>query len=132
MNTKALVRAMGFMFIPTFSVLVLIFFWFLSWSEFVAFITSKSGWAGFLRIVLLLAEICLVWYFYDKYNQQDVIQSATDADIREMKKVDSNSRTYTVNVNMQRLIGHERGDYEIYRTTASNIFILKAEKSIEK
>jgi amino acid permease len=131
MTTKALMKAMGFMFIPTFSVLTLIFFWFLSWTEFVAFITSKSGWAGFLRMVLLLAEIALVWFFYTKYNEQDVIDNAVDADVKEMKRVSGETRAYNVNVDMQRLINQDRAHYDVYRTTAPNIFILKVEKITE-
>jgi hypothetical protein len=63
---------MGFMFLPTLSVLLIVFFWFFSWTSFVAFITSTSEGAGLLRVILLALEIGLVYFMYDIYTQEEI------------------------------------------------------------
>ncbi len=66
-NTKALIKAMQFLCLPTLSLLIIIFFWFFSWTDFIAFLTSKSGWAGALRVGVVILEVILVYYMYEYY-----------------------------------------------------------------
>lgn len=74
-NTKVLLRALGFMFLPTVSILFLIFCWFFNWSKFSDFVTSDTIGAAILRILMVASEIALVTYMYKfflkKFNDEE-------------------------------------------------------------
>lgn len=69
LNTKALIKALSFLCLPTLSVLLILYFWFLDFGRFTDFVTSQSGWAGVLRVALIIAELCLVYHMYCHYNE---------------------------------------------------------------
>ena len=43
----------------------------------IEFISSDSGWAVFLRVVVFLAEIGLIVYFYLTYLKEEIINEAS-------------------------------------------------------
>jgi len=70
-NTKVLLKAMSFMFLPTLSLLGIIFCWFLDWQAFIQFITAKTVGAGLIRLVMLGLEIALTYYMYKQYSKEE-------------------------------------------------------------
>lgn len=77
MNTKYLFQALKFACLPTLSVLTILFFGFFNISNTIAFISSSNGWAVFLRIILVIAEIALVVIMYKHYEKQGIIADAS-------------------------------------------------------
>lgn len=75
MDYKALVKALKFIFLPTLAVLLFIWFATLSLTGVLSFIVSDSGWAIAVRILLLLIEGALVWWMYDKYRIEHMLES---------------------------------------------------------
>ncbi len=71
MKTKALLRALKFVCLPTASLLLLLFFGFFSITKTIDFISSDSGWAIFLRVIVFLGEIGLVVYLYLIYLKEE-------------------------------------------------------------
>ncbi len=69
-NTKILLKAMSFMFLPTLAVLCIIFCWFFSWTAFSSFITSQSSGAALLRIIMMVLEVVLCYMMYGHYMLQ--------------------------------------------------------------
>lgn len=72
MNVKILGKAMGFMFLPTFGVLLVLLVGFFDPIAMWTFIKSDSGWAIFIRVVLLIAEIALVLIMYFRYLEKEL------------------------------------------------------------
>lgn len=71
MKIRVLFQALKFACLPTLSILLLLFFGFFSISKTIAFISSDNGWAIFIRVVLVIAEIALVYVMYEHYNEED-------------------------------------------------------------
>lgn len=78
---KSLMRAIQFAFLPTISLLLLLFFGFFSIEKTINFITSDSFWAIAIRVIAFLAEIVLIWALYNDYakeeKQEELIQKVT-------------------------------------------------------
>jgi hypothetical protein len=131
-NTKALLKAMGYMFLPSFAILFVIFIGFFNWSNFVAFVTSQDGWAIFMRIAMLIAEIVLVtWLYFDflkDENQKLAFEKAKNPEF--LTKVREGTRDYSVTLNTD-LFGGERINWKIYKGPNRNTFIVTTEKYID-
>ncbi len=69
-NTKILLKAMSFMFLPTLCILFIIFCWFFSWTDFSNFITSQSAGAAIMRIIMMVLEVILCAYMYQHYMDE--------------------------------------------------------------
>jgi hypothetical protein len=74
MKTKALLKALKFMCLPTLAVLLLLFFGFFSISATIAFISSTAAFAVILRVLLVIAEIVLVVYMYHQYLDEEIVK----------------------------------------------------------
>lgn len=74
MNLKILIKAMGFMFLPTLGVLLLLLIGFFDPILLWTWIKSSSGWAVFTRIVIFLLEAGLVTFLYFDYLKKDRIE----------------------------------------------------------
>lgn len=122
-NYKILLKALGFMFLPTVSVLSLILIGFFSWSKFISFITSDSGFAMFIRVTLAVAELIFVYLLYQHYEKQEVINNAetSKGEIIKDRKNDYYSE-YTYFKNPNRQTGES---YRSYATSNDNIIILE-------
>lgn len=79
-KTRVLLKAMSFMFMPTLAVLVLLFLWFLDWTQFKAFITSNGAGAGALRIFMTFVEMVFIVVMYNHYLKEDVALHPEDYD----------------------------------------------------
>lgn len=131
MNLKAAYRATGFMFLPTAAFLAIVFCWFFNWTAFVDFVTSQSGWAGFFRIVVAVAEFLLWYFFYTQYCEQyanektktDIISmlSADGTIIGSSKKVDD----YYIDRYVEQLKVPNADSYHIYDTPNPTVKIVK-------
>jgi len=80
MNLKILGKAMGFMFLPTLGVLLVLLVGFFDPIAMWEFIKSNTCLAVFVRVVLLIAEISLVLGMYFHYLEKDVIERASGGD----------------------------------------------------
>ncbi len=71
MNLKILGKAMGFMFLPTLGVLLMLLVGFFDPIMLWTWIKSPSGWAVFTRVVLFLLETGLVILMYFYYLEEE-------------------------------------------------------------
>lgn len=70
MKTKYLFQALKFACLPTLSVLTLLFFGFFDIAKTIEFISSDSPWAITLRVLLVIAEMFLIYVMYDHYESE--------------------------------------------------------------
>lgn len=132
MNLKAAYKATGFMFLPTLAFLCIVFCWFFDWTAFVAFVTSQSGWAGFFRILVLLLEFALWYYFYTQYCEQfaneqtktDIISMLANDGIIEGKG--SRLDDYYIDRYCGDLKVPNADVYHVYNTSNPTVKIVKA------
>lgn len=121
-NYKILLKALGFMFLPTVSVLSLILIGFFSWSKFISFITSDSGFAMFIRVALAVAELIFVYLLYQHYEKEEILKNPdTIKTGNKIKNSDYNSYEYNY-------FGMStRGDskFSSYKTSNPDIIILE-------
>lgn len=75
-NKKALLKAFGFLFLPTAILLVVLLIITFDFQLFVSLLLGKSAGAYVLRIVLLTAEIVLAYFMYRKYLKEEVFKNA--------------------------------------------------------
>lgn len=124
-NIKILFKAMSFMFLPTLAVLTLLLVGFFDPIAMWTFIKSNSGGAVTIRIILFLAEISLVWHFYYKYQQEDIILEA-QKDVEEFLK-GRPFKTMRASYDLEDIKSHWRSSdsCEIYNTPNKNIVIIK-------
>jgi len=78
MNLKVLGKAMGFMFLPTLGVLLMLVVGFFDPIAMWNWIKSNDGWAIFVRIVLFLLETGLVVVMYFYYLDEETKKQAFD------------------------------------------------------
>lgn len=114
MNYKILLKAMGLMFLPTLSVLFIMLVGFFDFTAMKDFITSNSGWAIFLRILLVLLEVVCVVYLYLHYSKEDLIKNP--------KKNGPESSLYEFG---QKLTRDQQYKSKVYKTTLSNLFLIE-------
>lgn len=74
MKIKYLFQALKFACLPTLSILVLLFCGFFSISKTIDFISSDSGWAIALRVLLVIAEIVLIIVMYLQYEKEGIFE----------------------------------------------------------
>jgi hypothetical protein len=114
MNLKAAYYAFSRMLLPTITVIVLAMMWTLSPTETFGFLVSKSNWAAFLRIVLLLAELAWFYYLYQKYINTQLIEE-------EIKKDKWDKSSYSVSYLADRI----KSLYNINYSTQDNTIKIK-------
>ncbi len=78
-HTRALLKTLGFMFLPSLSVLIILFFWFFSLSAFIAFITSATAVAGVIRLAMILLEFIVGYnvytYYKNKFVKEEILEN---------------------------------------------------------
>ena len=74
MNFKILGKAMGFMFLPTLGVLLMLLIGFFDPIMLWTWIKSDSGWAIFTRIFIFLLETGLVTVLYFNYLKEETVE----------------------------------------------------------
>lgn len=76
MDFKILGKAMGYMFMPTLGVLLMLLVGFFDPIAMWNFIKSDNGWAIVIRVVLFLAETGLIYVMYQHFLKKDIIENA--------------------------------------------------------
>ncbi len=90
MKMKYLAQALRFACLPTLAVLLLLFFGFFSIDKTMAFISSDNGWAIGLRVILVIAEIGLVYVMYNEFEEKGEIEERrkkAGIDVDEVGKI---------------------------------------------
>lgn len=72
MNFKILGKAMGFMFLPTLGVLLMLLVGFFDPIQMWNWIKSDSAWAIIVRIFIFVIEISLITYLYFDYLKKEI------------------------------------------------------------
>lgn len=85
MNKSSILKAGRFLLLPSLFVFALIFLWFFSWTDFSAFVTSKSGNASMLRLLLGILETALFVYMYLFYDGRRANEEAVKAEEEKEK-----------------------------------------------
>lgn len=126
-NTKVLLKAMSFMFLPTLSLLGVIFCWFLDWQAFVEFITAKTTGAGLIRLAMLGLEIALTCYMYKYYHklemEAELGKVKDDEDEFLGKKIRDNISYYS-DVSDAIPGARQAGKIQLFQKT-ENLFVIK-------
>ena len=122
MNLRALGRALGFMFLPTFAILVVLIVGFFNPVAMWTWIKSNDGWAIFTRVAMLLAEIVLVVILYFQYLREEIMEAANN------KKFDqSRANAVSWNKDVYDLFNNRSSDdyYFCYKTKDPDIVIVE-------
>lgn len=119
MNIKALFKAIRFAFLPTLSVLILLFFAFFSISKTIAFISSDSGWAIALRIFLVVAELAMIVIMYFHYLAEE-IKANPEENKRGGYPISTSKRVYDLFDGVG-----DRDDFTKYSTGSSNLILIE-------
>lgn len=128
MKLKAFYKALSFALLPTASLLLLLLFAFCSVTDTFQFIFSSHGLAIALRIIAFIAEVIVVWYFYEKnlneLTRLSVFEDSISTKISKKQAVYRHDEVY-------QLFGHSRtNDFNYYKLETENkdIIILEVEK----
>lgn len=128
MNYKILFKSLKFAFLPTFSVLMLLFFAFFSISKTLAFIGSNNWIAILLRVILFVAEVGLVCYMYNQYIEEENLNAAISLKEGDLKK---EARSFDAESDLSRIFGdpsyRNQDRFQVYKTIGedSNLRIVK-------
>lgn len=129
MNLRLILKAMSFMFLPTLGVLVILLVGFFDAAAMWDFIKSNNGWAIFVRVTLLLAEIILVIVLYYYYQEQEEKELVLSGEGNKMFKTNASYDT-----ELQKLFSGSvsyRDKFKIYDTKIENIKIVEYIKKEE-
>lgn len=127
MNLKVLGKAMGFMFLPTLGVLLMLVVGFFDPMAMWSWIKSNDGWAIFVRIVLFVAEVGLVVVMYFYYLEEETKKQALDGNGSKNGERRS-SRTEICDLFKN---GSSRDSFRVFETENANIRIVELIKDVE-
>ena len=99
MNLKILGKAMGFVFLPTLGVLLMLLVGFFDPIMLWTWIKSPSGWAVFTRVVLFLLEtglVILMYFYYLEEENKNKLKSECKIDPSSEKQVNKYTDVYEV------------------------------------
>ncbi len=114
-NTKILLKAMSFMFLPTLCILFIIFCWFFSWTDFSAFITSQSTGASIMRIIMMILEVFLCYTMYCHYMAEYEVQQKKEKVKKFILDPDAESESY-------KEVGYSNYIRDIFKTAEGRDF----------
>ncbi len=126
MNYKILGKAMGYMFMPTLGVLLMLLVGFCDPIAMWTFIKSTCFWAVAIRIILFIAEVVLILVMYDHFMEKEIMANADKyASSKPAGKVDANSEFRT-----RSCFGsaNYNDTVEIYNTEDDSIKVIKLVK----
>ena len=126
MNLKILGKAMGFMFLPTLGVLLMLLVGFFDPIMLWTWIKSPSGWAVFTRVVLFLLETGLVILMYFHYLEEEN-RSKYIAECDDVKVNRSNRKSIPGIDNMYDLFPRDGVSYTYFKipTEDPNIVLIE-------
>lgn len=121
MNLKILGKAMGFMFLPTLGVLLMLLVGFFDPIMLWNWIKSDSGWAVFTRIIIFILEVGLVTILYFDYLKKEIKENA--------KSIKGSEEEMCYNTDLYALWGDRKDNdhFKFYKTKTedSNIIIIE-------
>ena len=120
MKLRAFTKALQYAFLPTASILLLLFFAFFDVSKTINFITSNSGVAIALRVIAFIAEATLVTIFYFRNLKELSIKEGknfnrSDTFLRDCYS--SDAKHYFTN-------GTSQDDYSLHKTDHPNVVVI--------
>lgn len=128
MKIKYLFQALRFACLPTLSILVLLFFGFFSIDKTISFISSNDGWAIFLRVLLVIAEITLIIYMYIDYKNKGEYEDLINQKSETINNcLVNNSRSISSYTEAKGLKGdwHKNDGFKVYETEIKNIVLVE-------
>lgn len=122
MNLRVLGKAMGFMFLPTLGVLLMLVVGFFDPMAMWNWIKSNDGWAIAVRILLFLAETGLVVVMYFYYLEKDAKDGALKGTKGQPAYVSRSYRT-----ELREIFHNASSDdhFKIFDTESSNIKVIE-------
>lgn len=138
MKTKYLFQALKFACLPTLSVLLLIVCGFFSITKALDWISSDSGFAIALRIILVLAEIALVVIMYFNYEEEGEEQAKKLAkeQLLNNPSPSNNGNVISNRREVCELFGrsnyNDTSTYTLFTTKDSNILMLQINPATKK
>lgn len=122
MNLKVLGKAMGFMFLPTLGVLLMLVVGFFDPMAMWNWIKSNDAWAIFVRIVLFIAEVGLVVVMYFYYLDEEIKNAALKGTKGQFAYMTRNYRT-----ELREVFGNSSSDdhFKIFETESSNVRVIE-------
>ena len=127
MNLKILGKAMGFMFLPTLGVLLMLLVGFFDPIILWTWIKSPSGWAIFTRVILFLLEtgLVIVMYFHylEEENHNKYLAECDDIKVNRSNK----KSTYGIDT-IYELFPGDRGSYKYFKIPTDNPDIMLVER----
>lgn len=121
MNLKVLGKAMGFMFLPTLGVLLMLIVGFFDPIAMWNWIKSDAGWAIATRIILFVVEIGLVVVLYYQYLDEEIKKNAMAGNYPKTKGYTARYTSELRDI----LNGHSDDTYKVYNTESSNIKLIE-------
>jgi len=124
MNLKVLGKAMGFMFLPTLGVLLMLVVGFFDPIAMWNWIKSNDGWAIAVRIIIFLLETALVIVMYFNYLEDEVKRAALGGKDVAKSGISRSARTELY----QLFSGTSSDEYTVFDTESSNIKVVQITK----
>jgi len=133
MNFKILGKAMGYMFMPTLGVLLMLLIGFFDPLAMWNFIKSDNGWAVTVRIILFLAEIILIVVLYFTFLEEWEEEQKTIAKEKALKGEGKNPNiiadlTYRNEIRQLFKNVNDRDLYHQYKTESEDVMIIERKK----
>lgn len=114
-NIKILLKSLQYIMIPTLSVFVLLFLYFLSWEKFVGFIASGTVLASLIRVGLGVIEVIFVYFIYQEELKNYYRSTEYKNSLLETKPILSGCDGAYVSNHIGVCPSHNRGNkYDIY------------------
>ncbi len=123
MNIKSLLKALRFACVPTMAILALVFFAIFDIQKTVSFITSQDGWAVFIRIVSLVAELLIIAFMYVEYEKEESVNRVKSS-IPNLNKDDSHDVGYHTSLYNLNAKWTSSDTYKAHYTNDSDIMII--------
>ena len=125
MNLKILGKAMGFMFLPTLGVLLMLLVGFFDPIMLWNWIKSDSGWAVFTRIIIFILEVGLVTILYFDYLEKDINKKSKEGLCnKEPEQINPNSYIYN-------LFKYNDSNHSYYKTETEDPNVIFIERKLK-
>lgn len=129
-KTNILLKAISFMLLPSLVILGVILIGFFNWTNFVNFMTSDSGWAIFVRLLMIVLELVLVCIMYQYYDEKEKIEIVK----KNLKENPFSNPVKKVRAGYEfnSMTGSNEAVLNFFETEDENTFIVKVGKDSKK
>lgn len=122
MDIKLLLKALKFACLPTLSVLVLLICGFFSITKAIAWISSDQGFAITIRVLLVIAEIALIWYMYSLYVEEEKLKKMLEGEDISLTPIRTTYDKYLYNMFND---ASHNDTYQYFHTSDQNVKLVK-------